>query len=451
MAEAEPDGSALYQAHCSGCHGTDLRGALASALVESEWQYGRDDFAVDSNIRNGIPGTEMPAFRDVLNDAEITAVVAFLYAAQSSPTWIADPLPSRVETEAYALSAERLVTEGLESPWGIEFIDSGTALITENDGRLRWFIDGELDPTPITGIPPVDTGTSTGGLLDIALDPAYANNGWIYLAISHSEQPDDRYAPGMTQIIRGRVDGYEWVDQEYLFRLDESYHLGDSKHWGGRLLFDTYGYLYFSIGDMSKPGYSQDLAKPSGKVFRIHKDGSIPFDNPFVDEEGALGAVFTIGNRNVQGLAEHPVTRDVWATEHGPRGGDELNRLQKGANYGWPVVTFGINYDGTIISDQTHAEGIEPPVRQWTPAPAVCPIEFVTSPGFAEWENNLLVGSLSFEELHRLVIDDDNEVLHDEILFKGHGRIRDIKTGPDGAIYLLLNNPDELVRLSVAD
>ena len=172
-------------------------------------------------------------------------------------------------------------------------------------------------------------------------------------------------------------------------------------------------------------------------------------DNPYVGEEGVLTALYTLGNRNVQGLAQHPESGDIWASEHGPRGGDELNRLQSGKNYGWPLVTFGINYDGTTISERTHDEGLEAPVVEWTPAIAVCPIEFVTSPAFPEWQGDLLVGSLSFEELRRLVVEDD-VVVHQEILFKGYGRIRDVRTGPDGAVYVLFNNPGELVRLAPA-
>ncbi len=449
VAAAEPDARALYRLHCGGCHGQALEGGLAEPLIKSDWRFGRDGFSVESNIRHGIPGTDMPGYLGELSDEEMSALVELIYSRQTEPTWIARPLPSTVETEHYTLRVEYLATDELENPWGIEFTGPAEGLISEDAGYLLRYRDGRVDPDRITGLPPVDLATSTGGLMDIALDPEYAENGWVYAAISHSEDPNDRYAPGLTRIIRGRVDGNRWLDTEYLFRLGPEYHLPDSKHWGGRLLFDREGLLYFSIGDMSAAMNSQDAAMPSGKVFRIRPDGGIPEDNPFAGEDGALGAVFTLGNRNVQGMAQHPETGAIWAAEHGPRGGDELNLLAPGGNYGWPVVTFGVNYDGSVISDRTHADGIVPPVVEWTPGLAVGPIEFVSSPGFERWRGDLLVGSLSFEELRRLEID-GGRVTRQELLFKGHGRIRDIKTGPDGALYLLLNNPGALVRLTAA-
>lgn len=424
-----------------------LEGASATALVKNEWQYGRDGFSVDSNIRHGIPDTDMPAFRAVLDDAEITAIVEYLYATQGQPPGVAEPIPARLETKHYALHAERPVTEGIDSPWSIGFIDRRTAVVTDNDGELYRLIDGELDPRPILGVPEVDRATSTGGLMGLAVDPDFESNGWIYLAISHSEDPADRYALGLTQVIRGRVRGYEWEDTQYLFRLAPRYHLPDSKHWGGRLLFDRNGHLFFSIGDMSAPMNSQDLAQPSGKVYRLNSDGSVPEDNPFVGRADALAAIYSFGNRNVQRLAQHPRTGQIWATAHGPRGGDELNRLLPGRNYGWPIVTHGINYDGSIISELVEKEGVEPAVRHWTPAPVVSQIAFVSCPLFQHWDGDLLLASLAYEELRRLTFD-GQDVVAEEILFKGYGRVRDVAEGPDGAIYLLFNNPGSVVRLT---
>lgn len=217
--------------------------------------------------------------------------------------------------------------------------------------------------------------------------------------------------------------------------------------WGCRFLFDKDGYLYFTIGDMGKAMASQDLSLPTGKVYRIHPDGSIPKDNPFVNSSGSLPAIFTFGNRNVQGIAQHPVTGAIWATEHGPRGGDELNILKKGANYGWPAITYGIDYSGKTVSEKTEQQGMEQPIVQWTPSIAACPAEFITSPLFANWKNDLMVGALAFEELRRLVIV-NNKVIKQEMILKGYGRVRDIKTSPDGSIYVLLNKPDMILRLS---
>jgi glucose/arabinose dehydrogenase len=217
--------------------------------------------------------------------------------------------------------------------------------------------------------------------------------------------------------------------------------------WGCRFLFDKKGYLYFTIGDMGKAMDSQDVSRATGKVFRIYPDGSIPEDNPFIKVPHALPAIFTIGNRNVQGLAQHPLTGEIWATEHGPRGGDELNILRKGANYGWPLITYGVNYDGKIISNKDRQEGMEQPVIQWTPSIAVCPAEFCISPLFPKWKNNLMVGALAYEQLERLIIEKD-QVVGKEMIIKGFGRVRDIKISPEGALYVVLNKPDMILRIT---
>ena len=195
---------------------------------------------------------------------------------------------------------------------------------------------------------------------------------------------------------------------------------------------------------MARAMDSQNPGKPSGKTFRINKDGSIPKDNPSLGKKGALAAVYTTGNRNVQGLAQHPATGEIWATEHGPMGGDELNILKKGRNYGWPLVTYGVDYSGEIVSKITEGKGFEPPVTQWTPSLAICPAEFITSGLFARWKNNLFVGALAFEEIRRLVIQ-DHTVTSQEVILKGVGRVRDLKIGPDGALYVLLNDPDMIL------
>jgi glucose/arabinose dehydrogenase len=284
--------------------------------------------------------------------------------------------------------------------------------------------------------------------MDIALDPKYQQNGWVYLSYSQTNRNiQDRDAPGMTRIIRGKIKDHEWTDEQTLFEVPDSLFVVRGDRWGCRFLFDKSGYLYFTIGDMGKAMASQDLSRPTGKVYRINPDGSIPKDNPFVNAPGALPAIFTIGNRNVQGIAQHPVTGAIWATDHGPRGGDELNILKKGANYGWPLITYGIDYSGKTVSEKTEQDSMEQPIAQWTPSIAVCPAEFMTSPLFDKWKNNLMVGALAYEELRRLVIV-NNKVIKQELILKGYGRVRDIKTSPDGSLYVLLNKPDMVLRLT---
>jgi len=450
FAEAQ-SGVSLYKKYCAGCHGRKLEGASGPGLKTKSLIHGNSSTALYKSIKNGFPGTEMAGFGKSLSNTQITALVNFIRSSPKSPAvpGSGKGLPGVIATKNYRLKIEKLVTKDLNSPWAIEFIDKQKALISERKtGNLRWLIKGKLDPKPITGLPPVFIQSGTSGMMDIALDPAYKDNGWVYVAFSHSIGPlADKDSPAMTKVIRGRVKGYEWIDQQTLFEVADSQNVKAGDRWGCRFLFDKSGFLYFSIGDMGKALESQDSTKPVGKVYRINPDGSIPADNPYIDSPGALPAIYTMGNRNVQGMAIHPVTGDIWASEHGPKGGDELNILRKGANYGWPVVTFGIDYDGTKISDSTHSNGMMDPVTQWTPSIAVCPVEFCSSPLFKKWQNNLFVGALAFEELRRLTIADD-KVIAQEKLFKGYGRIRDIKFGPDGALYVVFNNPDRLVRIT---
>jgi glucose/arabinose dehydrogenase len=253
--------------------------------------------------------------------------------------------------------------------------------------------------------------------------------------------------PAMTRIIRGRVKGHRWIDQEVVFRVADELHFAQGTRWGCRLFFDKHDYLYFSIGDIGRNDEVQLISKPGGKLYRVFPDGSIPPDNPFVGQPRAIEAIYTIGNRNLQGIDQHPVSGQLWATEHGPMGGDELNIIEKGRNYGWPIISYGLNYNGTSVTTMTQMNGLEQPIKYWTPSPALCPLEFYTGDLFPKWKNNAFIGALAFEEIKRLVIE-GTEVKSEEVFFKGFGRVRDIQTGPEGALYAVLNNPDAVVRLT---
>ena len=439
-------GAQLYKTYCAGCHGAQLQGNSAPTLIKETWTYGRSRGALVKNVKYGIADAGMPAWKAVLEDEQIEAVVDFVVASQETPPDAPRPIPDELTTEDYTLQVEKIVTKGITKPWGITFVDESHALFTENEGRVRWLVDGTLDPQPIEGIPLTHT-RGTGGLMDIIVDPDYSANGWVYLAYSHYQQNDtSEVALAMTKIVRGKIRKHRWVDEQTLFEVPDSLLLDKGNRWGCRFLFDKQGYLYFSIGDMGRGEDSQNLGSAVGKVYRIHPDGAVPPDNPFVNQPGVLPAIFSLGNRNVQGMAQDPRTGTIWATEHGPMGGDELNILKKGANYGWPVITYGIDYSGEIVSDKTHQQGMEQPVTQWTPSLAVCPLQFVDSPQFPKWKNNLLVGALAFEEVRRLVLE-DQQVVKQEMILKGHGRVRDIEFSPDGSVYLLLNEPDMIVRL----
>jgi glucose/arabinose dehydrogenase len=450
-------GEEVYQNYCAGCHGPKMEGSSATALVKANWKHGGDRNSIMKSIRDGIPGTEMAKWGGVLSEKEIQAVTDYIVKAQqnagkrnptASGTQPTVEKPVVLDTRHYKLKVETVIAKGLNGPWGIEFIDNKRALITGKTGELYWIVDGKLDPKKIAGLPKTYASDLVGGMMDLALDPEYSMNGWVYIAHSYSTATNpDKTSPGMTRIVRGKVKDHQWVDEQVLFQVHDSLQVTGGTRWGSRLLFDKEGFLYFTIGDMNRADDSQILWRPAGKVYRIKKDGSIPADNPLYGKEPFLQAIYTWGNRNTQGLAQHPVTGLIYSSDHGPRGGDELNILKKGANYGWPVITYGIDYDGTIITTETHKEGMEQPITYWTPSIAVCATEFVNSTRFPLWQNNLLVTALAFQELRRLVIDGD-KVTEQELLMKGHGRVRDAKIGPDGALYVLTNAPDALLRIT---
>lgn len=341
--------------------------------------------------------------------------------------------------ENISFSAE-LVVEGLDIPWGMAFLPDGSLLITEKSGEILHFRNGST--TEISGVPEVyDRGQ--GGLLDIALDPDYASNGWIYLTYASGEGPG---SGGHTALARCKLAGNSLTDLEVLYKASPNTTAG--QHFGSRIEFDREGYLYFSIGERGDRDVNpQDTERDGGKVYRLNRDGSIPADNPFVGSDG-LDAIYSYGHRNPQGMARHPETGEIWVHEHGPRGGDEINVVKKGANYGWPVITYGINYSGTPITDRTEMEGMEQPIHYWVPSIAPSGMAFVTSDHYPGWEGSLLVGSLSFQYLERLEMQGET-VLKREKLLEDIGRVRNVRQGPDGLIYVAVEgegiyrlNPD---------
>lgn len=364
-------------------------------------------------------------------------------------------LPDTIETLDYKIRTE-VVTDELEEPWAIDFISADTALVTEQPGRLRLLIEGALRPDSIEGTPEVSYEGVQGGLLDVAVDPEYNQNRWIYLAYAHGlEAEAGEDTPAMIRIVRGRIRGNTWQDQQVLFEAPHETYRTTRQQFGSRIVFDPEGRLYFSIGDRGDwPLYppdvmrhAQELHRPNGKVHRIRRDGSIPEENPFVGRDSALASIYTYGHRNPQGLAVHPETGEVWALEHGPRGGDELNLLRAGNNYGWGEITYGINYDGTLITTERRKEGMEQPIVYWRPSIATSGLSFYEGEDFPYWQNQALVSTLKAQEL-RLLTMADRRVMHQEVILKGAGRIREAVPGPDGAIYMVCSGPDQIVRLS---
>ena len=287
-----------------------------------------------------------------------------------------------------------------------------------------------------------------GGLLDIAIHPDYAANGWIYLAYC---EPGP--APtSTTKIVRGRIRDGRWVEQQTIYQSPASLYVADNTHFGSRFLFDKAGHLFFTIGDRGTMADAQSLGSPNGKIHRVFADGARAARQPVCDRSpGALGMIWSLGNRNPQGLAWHPVTGELWSTEHGPRGGDELNVIEQGrATTAGRRSTYGINYDGTPITDKTSAPGLESPVTYWTPSAAPSGIAFYTGDRFPGWKHDLFVAMLLGNELRRVTVN-GHAVTHQETIFKGFGRVRHVITGPDGLLYVALNDPGRIVRLVPAD
>lgn len=322
------------------------------------------------------------------------------------------------------------VVDGLEHPWSMAFLPDGGILVTERPGRLRLVREGRLVAEPIAGVPAV-WARGQGGLLDVVLHPDFANNRLVYLSYS---KPGPRGAT--TAVIRGRFEGDRLADVQEVIEAQAWGTRG--QHFGSRLAFDRDGYLYITTGDRGEMNRAQNLNDHAGVTLRLHDDGRVPADNPFVGRTDALPEIFTYGNRNGQGLAIHPETGQVWQHEHGPRGGDEVNLLLPGRNYGWPVVSYGINYDGSTITEETHREGMEPPVHHWTPSIATSGMTFYDGDRFPGWRGDLLVGGLAGQVLTRLRLD-GTRVVSEERVLENAGRIRDVRTGPDGYVYLLLD------------
>jgi len=327
----------------------------------------------------------------------------------------------------------RIVTlvEGLAHPWSLAFLPDGRMLVTERPGRLRMVSkDFRLDPKPVEGVPQV-AAVGQGGLFDVALHPKYAENGWIYLSYS---------GPGAggwgTELMRAKLDGHRLTQQQVLFRLEPKSRTG--QHFGGRIVFDRQGYLYLTLGDRGEKERAQRLDDHAGSVIRLHDDGRVPADNPFAKRAGAKPEKFTLGNRNMQGAALHPETGELWTHEHGPQGGDEVNVMRAGRNYGWPVITYGVNYGiGTRIGEGTVKPGMEQPLYHWVPSIAPSGMAFYEGDKFANWRGNLLVGALKDQMLVRLELDGEKVTKEERLIKNTIGRIRDVRVGPDGHIYLL--------------
>jgi len=352
------------------------------------------------------------------------------------------PLPQTLFSAELQIRVVPVAT-GLSHPWSLAFLPGGDMLVTERGGSLRLIRNGQLVPEPVPGTPAVFARV-LGGLLDVVLHPRFADNGLVYLAYSKGRDSDER---STTAVARARFDGRALHELEDIF-VANTWSTSNT-NYGGRMAFDPSGFLYLTVGERQEPERAQDTGDHGGKVLRLRDDGSVPDDNPFVGRAGYLPEIYSLGHRSPQGLAVHPTTGELWENEHGPLGGDELNILKPGANYGWPLVTFGTDYDGTLVSEETEREDLEPPYVYWVPSIAVSGLAFYTGDRFPAWRGNVFVGSMfqgrmrGTGHLQRIVVNENGRPINREpLLWELRQRIRDVRQGPDGLLYVLTDEDD---------
>ena len=363
----------------------------------------------------------------------IRSFLASTVLALSAPLLLAQPLKPVT------------VASGLVNPWGLAFLPDGRMLVTERAGRMRVVgADGRLG-APLAGLPKIEVG-GQGGLLDVAIDPKFAETGFVYW--SYSEADPAGGSGNSTAVARGRLDGNALKEVRVIFRQAPKF--ASSAHFGSRLVFARDGRLFVALGDrFDRRDDAQTLGNHHGKIVRIESDGRVPADNPFVGRAGALPEIWSLGHRNVQGAAIHPATGELWADEHGPQGGDELNLVERGKNYGWPVITYGVNYGfGTKIGEGTAKAGMEQPLARWVPSIATSGLAFVSSDRYPGWKGNAFIGGLRGQVLVRLELDGRRVVREERLLQDWGERIRDVRQGPDGWLYVLTDSTNgRIVRL----
>lgn len=438
----------IFLTTCAACHGTSLQpGPAAKSLFSKAVLDGNTDTQIIGKITNGVPGSAKPhAYVTSFSADEISQIPVYLRIRggimnrKIGP--VPDPAGKLFKTDKATFKVE-VLAKGFNQPWGMAWTPDGTMLFTERSGNLRLLNRNGKVSEPVKNTPKAFE-RQDGGMLDVAVAPDYATSGWVYLAYSttlpgYVPQPADfipvNLSPlSMTVIVRGKINAnHEWVDEQVLFKASDEIYNNWSGHYGARFLFDRNGHVFWTMGDRQDPQSSQNLASPLGKIHRINLDGSIPKDNPFVNTAGALPSIWSYGHRHPEGIAFDPVTGILWETEHGPVGGDEVNIIEPGRNYGWGVVTMGLE-PGV---NRQHAVGMTPPITHYTPSIGPGGNNFYTGHRFPGWKNNLFIAGMVGQKLIRLEIKGRQIVGQEEIL-KDHGRLREVKTGPDGHLYMLL-------------
>ena len=461
----------LFQDNCAVCHGENLEGAPQGPALRGNLLHGQSIDEIVTSITNGYPTAGMPGWRDIFDPVEIRGLAMYVLETRSNVGYVTSnydaPLvipEDEIETAVHNFSLEVLVDDLDPLPFSMAPLPDGRILVTEKTKGIRIISANGEKSELVDGTPKafddiyrlesrIDIERGMGWLFDIVLHPNYEENGWIYLY--HSDRCEDcnelsreRERPvSMNRLVRGRIEDNTWIDQEIVWQAPvEDYGMAGDVGAGGRVTFDNRGHVYFSIGMKcgGAGGGIQDLSTPCGKIHRVYDDGNIPPDNPFSGRGGVYESIYTFGHRSPQGLEFDVANGELWGSEHGPRGGDEINRLLPGENYGWPLYSLGLNYDGTRVSGRDlgiafELADIQQPVVDLTPSPAVSSFIISDSEQFPGWKGDFLVGSLKSRSLFRVDIE-NNRLVERETLFEGIGRIRDIEQGYNGEVYLLFEH-----------
>ncbi|MEZ0484140.1 PQQ-dependent sugar dehydrogenase [Fibrella aquatica] len=428
-----------YEQYCSSCHGEKVE-----AFVDRTWKHGKAKGDLTKSISGGYPDLGMPAWSPILNEKEIGEMADLILESLKNVDqykFASKPTSNVFTTEGMTVKLDTIAS-GLKSPWGLAFLPDGGMLVTDRTGEL-YRLDKSNAKTKVTGGPTVLV-EGQGGLLDVELHPDFAKNQLVYLSYSAMKQEGaDKLST--TAVVRAKLTGNALTDQKIIFEALP--YAKTRHHYGSRLEFDKKGFLYISVGDRGNEKQNpQSLDRGAGKVHRLHDDGRIPADNPFTDAQKQRTSVFSYGHRNPQGMTMNPASGEIWTHEHGPRGGDEINIIKKAANYGWPVICFGINYDGKPITNMTAKEGMEQPLTYWLPSIAPSGMTFVEGTKYPGWKGNLMVGSLRFQYLNRCVVE-KGKVVKQETILKNIGRLRNVDMGPDGYLYVSVEDPGYVFRL----
>jgi glucose/arabinose dehydrogenase len=427
-----------YTNFCGGCHGRNM-----SAFVERKWKHGSSSSDLYKAIKKGYHDEGMPGFDATFSDEEINELVSYIQTGIKNAKR-SDFKESTSNLFKHASLSVRLdtVLSGIDVPWGMAFLPGGDMLVTERGGKI-YRVTKYRKVEHITGVPEV-VAAGQGGLLDITLHPDFERNNVLYISYSKGKTENERVL-ATTAIIRAVLKGNTLTQQKIIFEAQP--YSRTRHHYGSRFEWGKDGYLYFSVGERGNEKENpQDLKRDLGKIHRIKDDGTIPADNPFIKTPGAMPSIYSYGHRNPQGMAIHPKTGDIWTHEHGPRGGDEINIVTKAKNYGWPLTSYGINYNGTVLTEKTTMEGIETPLHYWTPSIGPSGLAFVKGNRYKEWKDGLLSGSLSFKYLNLSMLK-GNKVVKEEKLLNNIGRVRDVRMAPDGFIYVAVEQPGAVFRL----